>query len=72
MDGTEDASDLPPEAAAVLARLGDLDRVLPRSLEEWVAARERDGLEVPENLKRRLAEKARLRAHFREMTGAGA
>ena len=62
-------SELPPElseaAAEALARLADLDRVLPRSIEDWVAERERDGQHVPAVLKQRLVEKERLRAIYR-------
>jgi hypothetical protein len=54
-----------PDAAEALARLEELDRVLPRAIEDWVAARDREGLHVPLALKERLAEKARLRAAYR-------
>lgn len=65
MGGTDQPGDETAEAAEALARLEELDRVLPRSIEDWVAAREREGLDVPSVLKARLAEKARLRARYR-------
>jgi len=65
MGGTEEPGGMTTEAADALARLEELDRVLPRSIEDWVAAREREGLDVPTALKERLAEKARLRAVYR-------
>jgi len=49
------------ETSEALKHLEDFDRVLPRSIEDWVLERERDGLGVPDILKARLAEKARLR-----------
>lgn len=49
------------ETLKALQYLQEFDRVLPRSIEDWVLERERDGLGVPEILKTRLSEKARLR-----------
>ena len=66
----ENGEGLSQEAAAALAKLEDLDRLLPRSIEDWVEEREREGLDVPEILKRRLAEKERLRAVYRQGGGA--
>jgi hypothetical protein len=64
--GAADDPALSEEARSALAKLEELDRVLPRGIEDWVAERDREGLHVPDILKRRLAEKARLRAIFRE------
>ncbi|MEQ8227956.1 MAG: hypothetical protein RIA64_07715 [Rhodospirillales bacterium] len=66
MTDAEHATGLSDETRAALVRLEELDRVLPRALEDWVVEREREGLHVPENLKRRLAEKERLRTAFRK------
>ena len=60
------SAEMTTDIADVLAKLNDLDRVLPRSIEDWVADRDRDGLDVPEILKTRLAEKARLRRIYRD------
>ncbi|MEK9671001.1 MAG: hypothetical protein VW268_00670 [Rhodospirillaceae bacterium] len=46
---------LTPEARKAREKLEKLDCVLPRSIVEWVAERERAGLDVPDILKRRLA-----------------
>lgn len=72
MSATDEGAGPPPDAAEILARLEELDRVLPRSIEEWVAAREREGLDVPAVLKKRLEDKARLRAEYRAATEGGA
>lgn len=69
MTDAQHASGLSEETQAALVRLEELDRVLPRALEDWVVAREREGLHVPENLKQRLAEKERLRSVFRKEGG---
>lgn len=53
----------------VLAKLEETDNLLPRSIEDWVLERKRDGLHVPEILERRLAEKEELRAHVRRVQG---
>lgn len=60
------SAEMTTDIADVLAKLNDLDRVLPRSIEDWVADRDLDGLDVPEILKTRLAEKARLRRIYRD------
>ncbi len=65
-----EGGDLSPEAAAALAKLQEIDRLLPRSIEDWVQEREADGLDVPDILKRRLVEKARLRDIYRQGGGA--
>lgn len=69
MSDKEGAAGRSGSAKAALEKLEELDRVLPRALEDWVVEREREGLHVPDNLKVRLAEKAELRAAFRK--GAG-
>ena len=69
MTDAQHALGLSEETQAALVRLEELDRVLPRALEDWVVAREREGQNVPENLKQRLAAKERLRSVFRNKGG---
>ncbi len=64
---------MPETNEEIVAKLEEIDRLLPRTITDWVIERERDGLEAPEILTRRLRQKEELRSRLgaRPLCGEG-